>query len=440
MSTQSSASKVLTAVFFLALVTAVGAGLFFVFMDTTPPDIRLKPDSGFISSNTKFLLTVSDSGAGIKSVEIVSVQAGKQTQVERKDLIPPSPTMETEFKIPAEAAREGELEIRITARDASYFFLGSAGTAVLSKTFKVDVTPPRIDLLTVQNYINQGGAALAVYTVSEETSSTGVKVDAYVFPGYKLSGNTYGCFFAMPYELAPNQFKPQVFAADLAGNEKTRAYPFMLKPKKFPLDRINLSESFLEDKMAQFQSYYPDAKRPIDIFMQVNSDMRRKNRLVLQQVGLDTAPKILWSEPFLRLPNAAPRAGFGDQRDYYYQDKKIDHQVHLGVDLASLQNAPVPAANNGVVVQTGFMGIYGQAVIIDHGMGLQSLYSHLSQIDVKKGDSVIRGQFIGKTGATGLAAGDHLHFGIVVSGIEVSPVEWWDEHWIKDNVFGKLPK
>ena len=192
--------------------------------------------------------------------------------------------------------------------------------------------------------------------------------------------------------------------------------------------------------MPQFQSIYPDVSRPIDLFLKVNSDLRDKNDALLEQLGRQTAAEPLWHGAFLRLPNAAPRAGFADARDYYYQGRKVDHQTHLGVDLASLQAAPVPAANDGVVVETGFIGIFGNAVLLDHGMGLQTLYSHLSQIDVKKGDSLKKGQILGRTGATGMAGGDHLHFGVLVSGLPVNPVEWWDQHWINDNFLAKIGK
>ena len=121
-----------------------------------------------------------------------------------------------------------------------------------------------------------------------------------------------------------------------------------------------------------------------------------------------------------------------------YQGKQVGESYHLGFDLASVRNAEVPAANNGRVVFTGELGIYGNLVVIDHGLGLMSLYSHLSEIHVKVGDVVQKGAIIAKTGSTGLAFGDHLHFGILVGGVEVTPLEWLDPKWIKDNITGRL--
>jgi murein DD-endopeptidase MepM/ murein hydrolase activator NlpD len=99
---------------------------------------------------------------------------------------------------------------------------------------------------------------------------------------------------------------------------------------------------------------------------------------------------------------------------------------------------PVRAANDGVVVFAGFLGIYGNAAVIDHGCGLQSLYGHMSSLAVKEGDQVKREQEIGRSGQTGLAAGDHLHFTMLLDGIPVNPTEWWDPHWIHDRIEVKL--
>jgi murein DD-endopeptidase MepM/ murein hydrolase activator NlpD len=68
------------------------------------------------------------------------------------------------------------------------------------------------------------------------------------------------------------------------------------------------------------------------------------------------------------------------------------------------------------------------------GWGSQTLYAHLSSIDVKPGDRVGKGQPIGRTGATGLATGDHLHYEVLIHGIPVTPLEWWDARWIRDHI------
>jgi murein DD-endopeptidase MepM/ murein hydrolase activator NlpD len=131
-------------------------------------------------------------------------------------------------------------------------------------------------------------------------------------------------------------------------------------------------------------------------------------------------------------------SAFADQRTYVYQGKDVDAQTHLGFDLAVVARTPVPAANRGVVLLARYFGIYGNTVVVDHGLGLATLYSHLSSIDVAEGRAVEQGTILGHTGATGLAGGDHLHFTTLVRGLQVNPVEWWDGAWIRDRVAGKV--
>ena len=131
-------------------------------------------------------------------------------------------------------------------------------------------------------------------------------------------------------------------------------------------------------------------------------------------------------------------SSFADQRTYLHAGREVDRQVHLGYDLAVVARTPVPAANRGVVRMARYFGIYGNSVVVDHGHGLMTLYSHLSSMDVSEGDEVERGAIVGRTGATGLAGGDHLHFTTLVGGLPVNPTEWWDAAWIRDRVAGKL--
>lgn len=76
--------------------------------------------------------------------------------------------------------------------------------------------------------------------------------------------------------------------------------------------------------------------------------------------------------------------------------------------------------------------------MIDHGCGLFSMYSHLSRMETEVKKEVKKGDILGRTGATGMAGGDHLHFAMLVQGVVVNPIEWWDEHWIRDNIELKM--
>jgi murein DD-endopeptidase MepM/ murein hydrolase activator NlpD len=129
---------------------------------------------------------------------------------------------------------------------------------------------------------------------------------------------------------------------------------------------------------------------------------------------------------------------FADVRSYVYKGRKVDQQVHLGDDLAVTQLVPVIATNVGQVVCASDLGIYGNCIVLDHGYGLQSIYGHLSRIDVKPGQMVKKGQAMALSGSTGLAGGDHLHYSMQVDGVQINPVEWLDAHWIHDRILSKL--
>ena len=177
---------------------------------------------------------------------------------------------------------------------------------------------------------------------------------------------------------------------------------------------------------------------PKDVFLAVNKRLRKENEDRITAITTKVTPSMLWKDAFAQLSNSKVEANFADQRTYTYNGEPIDTAYHLGYDLSVTKHYPVEAANSGTVAFTGDLGIYGNAVIIDHGLGLFSLYGHLSSIDVKEGDSLAKRQVLGKTGETGLAVGDHLHFGIYLDGVAVLPVEWWDQKWIDENITPKL--
>jgi murein DD-endopeptidase MepM/ murein hydrolase activator NlpD len=171
----------------------------------------------------------------------------------------------------------------------------------------------------------------------------------------------------------------------------------------------------------------------------INGELRRKNNDKIASFAAQTKPELLWrGVVFHPFSNTAVESAFADHRIYMYNGKEIDQQVHLGFDLASFAGTPIVSANRGIVVFADELGIYGNCVIVDHGLGVQSLYGHLSSIEVKAGQTIEKEQQIGRSGMTGMAGGDHLHFTMLVNGKMVNPVEWWDAHWIQDRILRKL--
>ncbi len=303
---------------------------------------------------------------------------------------------------------------------------------------QVILAPPKVTADGAQHYINQGGSELVSFTASGYWTEAGVRVGPRTFRSFPLPGQRPGerfALFAYSWDF-PEGIDPKVFVRNPAGAEATAGFWHKVFPKKFHSRDLVIDDAFLQKVVGQID---PQGSGDLlDRFLHINRDMRRRNNQVLASLTLKTADHFLWSGPFLQMMNTQVESSFADKRSYIYKGKKVDEQVHLGFDLASTQHVAVPAANDGKVVYASDLGIYGNCVVVDHGYGLQSIYGHLSEIGVKIGDMVKKGQALGKSGSTGLAGGDHLHFSMQVDGVQVNPVEWWDEHWIRDRILSKV--
>jgi Peptidase family M23 len=334
---------------------------------------------------------------------------------------------------PAPALRDGKATLRIEAQGNDL----RANTGRLELDVEVDTRPPRVAADGFQHYINQGGAELVTFTVSGYWTEAGVRVGPYTFRSFPMPGRPAAerfALFAFPWDT-PASTVPVVYARNPSGAEATGRFWFKVFPKHFRTRDLELQDSFLQKVVDELD---PNGSGDLVArFLKINGEMRRQNNQALADLRLKTEQRVLWSGPFRRW--GMTESEFADTRNYVYKGKTIDRQTHLGFDLADVLHVPVEAANDGKVVWADSLGIYGNCVVVDHGYGLQSIYGHLSEFAVKPGDMVKKGQLLGRSGATGLAGGDHLHFSMQVDGVQITPVEWWDEHWIHDRILSKLP-
>ena len=135
-----------------------------------------------------------------------------------------------------------------------------------------------------------------------------------------------------------------------------------------------------------------------------------------------TAQK-LWSGPFAR-PNEGPLSSLYGEARSYNRGPVTDY--HRGTDFVGDPGSPISAAASGKVAFAAELKVRGNSVILDHGAGVFTAYHHLSRIDVADGQNVSRGQLVGAMGSTGLATGPHLHWEVVVRGVEVDGLLWLD--------------
>ena len=349
--------------------------------------------------------------------------------------------------------QSGTARLVVTATRPSLLNLRTLSTTA-TKDFQVRLEPPRLAILSTKHYVNHGGSEMVVYRATPPDIISGVRVGDLEYPGFPASGAGMAgadpaikvAFFALLHDQ-PIGAPIAAFARDEAGNEAKATFVDNVFPKPFKKSRIEIDDKFMNRVVPDILEHSPELKATapaqdspemLAAFLKVNGDLRKINTDQIAAMAAKTSPARLWEGPFVQLGNSQVEASFADRRTYIYKGKEIDQQTHLGFDLAVTEHVPVAAANSGTVLNASWLGIYGNCVIIDHGMGVQSLYGHLMSFDVKVGDKVSRGQTIGRSDSTGLAGGDHLHFTMLVGGRMVTPVEWWDPHWIADRVERKL--
>jgi murein DD-endopeptidase MepM/ murein hydrolase activator NlpD len=340
--------------------------------------------------------------------------------------------------------KAGEARVDVTAVRPVLFGFRQA-TATATRTIEVRLAPPQVAVLSQFHYVNHGGSEMVVYRVNPPDVESGVRVGDREYRGFPAGGADPGlrvAFFALLWDQDLNT-PITVFARDTVGNEGSGSFDFRVFPKQFRSSRINLDDRFLARVVPSILQNSPelavdDPGNLLASYLAINRELRRINNETIANLARDTAPEILWRGPFKQLINTAVEAGFADQRTYVYDGADVDHQVHLGFDLASTAMAPVRTANRGRVVHAGWLGIYGNCVVVDHGMGLQSLYAHLSSIAVSVGQMVESEAELGRSGATGLAGGDHLHFTMLLGGNAITPIDWWSAQWVQDRILRKF--
>ena len=447
------------AVFLLVILLLIVLVLAVKVSSTAAPTIHLESQVKGIGQSTPIKLDVMDARHAIKAVQVTVRQNDRTFNVTVSGVATVlkspwwrvwSPRHESRWAVTAQVGRkeipdlqEGRARIEISAVNDSWgrFFRGGQSQIVLD--LPVRFVPPRVEVLTTQHYINQGGCDMVLFKVSPGTTESGVQVGDYFFPSWPVKDSlpeTRMCLLAYPYNVDPKT-PARIVARDDAGNETLANFSYQVFPKKFHTDTINVTDDFMQRVVPPVMSQTRDLDDQGSLlknFLLVNGHLREVEAQQLIAFSKKTAPHFLWTQPFVQLSNSKVEAGFADYRTYLYNGQVVDHQTHLGFDLAVTAHTPVVAANDGVVVHAGWFGIYGNAVIIDHGCGLQTLYGHLSSIDIKEGELVKREQVIGHSGQTGLAGGDHLHFAVLLDGIPVSTIEWWDAHWIHDRIEAKL--
>ncbi len=421
--------------------------------DVTPPEILLREPFDQVGPGTPLSIRISDPGTGLRMVSVRIIHNLKTYVIAEESfasngLLSADGGKKREFELtvtPYEddtiPRKPGDAKLLITARDFSWRNLFEGNRQRISIDFTPKFNPPRLELLSPPGSITRGGSGIILYRASPDAVTHGVKIHSAFFPGYLMPEDD-GMFalVAVPYNARTNT-PIHLTASDAVGNTALLDVDVRIKKKSWRTRRIGISDRFIEKAVLPIITQTPELTKKetnLENFVMVNNQLRQSNNQTIREFSQQTQEKFLWDKAFRQLPGSKVEASFADHRNYVYKNKIVDTQDHLGFDLAVTKHYPIEASNDGIVLFADYLGIYGNTIIIDHGYGLQSLYAHLSSFAVQTGDSVEIGQVIARSGTTGLAAGDHLHFSLVLHGEQVNPTEWWDANWVQTRIRDKL--
>jgi murein DD-endopeptidase MepM/ murein hydrolase activator NlpD len=295
---------------------------------------------------------------------------------------------------------------------------------------KVDLTPPSLEILSYPTSLREG--SVGILKVKSDGAEVFLEWDGKKVLMTPVSPEAYVTL--LPAPLDAEGIDLRITAKDQAGNSTRKTIRIAIKRANFKKERIEITDDFINSVIYPLLGEQAKGLDPVSAFKMVNEEWRKRDVNKLSEITQKSEPVKLWKGAFIQLPNSKVLSTYGVERFYYYKGQQVSQSRHMGYDFASVERALVPASNDGVVVFVGTLGIYGNVVLIDHGLGLFSLYGHLSEVSVKEGQYVKKGDIIGRTGTTGLALGDHLHFGIIVHGQEVDPIYWLDPKWLKINI------
>ncbi len=439
----------------VAVAALVAAGAVLWIRVGPEPVVTIRSDLPGIGPRTVVTSVAEAGGRGLGSIRVELIQDGESVLLEERSHRAPGPwslggspvseaTLQVEVgRVPTPGLAEGEATVRVTVERPGTL-LRRPRPRVAELTLPVRFRPPELSSVRVTATPTQSGSGVLRYLVGDSAVESVVEAGPYRFPGHPLPGGgpqERFVLFGVPYDSAdPSHFR--LVARDELGNEASVRFLRQVEPSPLRSSTIRLSDGFMARVVPAIMSRTPeleDRGSLLENYLMLNGELRRMNAERLVEVASSSAPRQLWSGAFLQMRNTQVMDRFATRRQYVYEGRVVDTQDHLGFDLASRVQDDVPAANSGVVVMTEYFGIYGNTVIVDHGYGLQTLYSHLSRTDVETGQSVDAGQRLGLSGETGLAGGDHLHFAVLVGGLPVDPLEWFDAKWIRDHVGAVLP-
>ena len=413
--------------------------VYFVARSATPV-IDLPSPPTAIGQATPVAVQVSDP-RGVRSVKAFVEQNGTRYPV--FDMAQPTKSADNTWSFtagvkttPQLQAGKAKLIVEATSNDLM------RKSATVEHDVTVVTQPPSVSVDSEQHYLYLGMADLATLNVSGAGPRQACASAIRPFRAWPMPGGKPGLFslYAFAWNM-PTDTIPVVYASNGTGNDVTSPLVVIFPKKEQP-------------KYTAHDLQVSDAVHAEGGRRTRSQRLGRSGRALCEDQQRNAA-----APTTRRLPicGSKPRTTFcGRSRSRASRTRRRRRRLPMcatifitarrsisrsisGYDLAVTQHVGVEASNDGKVVYAAPLGIYGNCIVVDHGYGLQTIYGHLSRIDVHEGDMVKRGQVMGLSGMTGMAGGDHIHFAMQLDGVQIDPKEWWDPHWIKDHIARRVP-
>jgi murein DD-endopeptidase MepM/ murein hydrolase activator NlpD len=437
-------SKSTVAVLFFGVIIMA---FIYVFTSSTfeqdVPVIKMQNNNGFWNLKAPLKVSINDE-SGVKAYKVIFKSSKGETTLHHEQLITAQSELTLDIQAPKNAftLQDEAISISIEARDSSKWNFFKGNSTQQQFNIQVDKRRPNTSILGNSYGIKKGGSALVIFKATDENLKeiyieTNAQNKFIPQPFYKEG--YYISLLAWP--ITADTFDATIVATDYADNIKKTHIPLYLKAKKYRVSNIEITDDFLKGKIADLAEEFEETQGvsdSIEQFKLINEKVREKNEKLIHKLASNVSKELISDfkiNEMYPLKNGKVVAAFGDHRKYFYNSKEISQSYHLGLDLASNAMATIRPQNGGKVVYTEYNGLYGNMPMIDHGLGLYTIYGHCSSVNVTTGEEIAPKTDIAHTGKSGYAMGDHLHFGVLVQGVEVRPEEWMDTQWIKLNIY-----
>ncbi|MGA2141460.1 MAG: M23 family metallopeptidase [Brevinematales bacterium] len=297
--------------------------------------------------------------------------------------------------------------------------------------------------------ISRGGSAVVIFEAPEPDTAPMAGPNILVNDEKVIIPSTFikkDFFIALiPWRITDKRFKAEILIHDNSGLTETNAIPFVIKKAYYRENKIHMDGDFdLDKKFTELGIEKPAHKlSSIEQYDSIIAYFEKKRVLNTEEAATsNSAPLVsdFFLNVFSPLNNWRMTSPFGEHRSFILNKKTVRESYHYGIDMVSSTNGGIFASNGGKAVFTGYNGAEGNMVLIDHSLGLYTLYCHMSEIYVKKDAEIISGEIIGVTGDTGYALGEHLHFSVIIQGVFVSPAEWMNAGWVNSNILDVVRK